>query len=158
MLMQKPICGFIRPRDRSAPVDLKDPYFHVSIFLRHRPVLRFAFEGWAYQCKVLSFGAVPIAPCLHESSEAACAFSTTSTTGSVSGSVMRTQGFGALAPQPVGPSSQLGKDQTLRDADNLFSCVGVGFGQSDSAPHAGTCSVLNCLNTFNTSRRWGCST
>ncbi len=62
-------------------------------------------------------------------------------TGSVSGSVMRTQGFGALTPQPVGPSGQLGKEQTLPNAEDLFSRYGDGFGQSDSAPHAGTCSV-----------------
>ncbi len=54
---------------------------------------------------------------------------------------MRTQGLGALAPQPVGPSGQLGKEQTLPDAEDLFSRYGVGFGQSDSAPHAGTRSV-----------------
>ncbi len=54
---------------------------------------------------------------------------------------MRTQGLGALAPQPVGPSGQLGNEQTLPDAEDLFSRYGVGFGQSDSAPHVGTCSV-----------------
>ncbi len=53
----------------------------------------------------------------------------------------RTRGFGALAPQPVGPSGQLGKEQTLPDAEDLFSRYVVGFGQSDSVPHAGTCSV-----------------
>ncbi len=56
MLTQKCIFGCIRPRDRSAAVDLKDPYFHVSIFPRHRSVLRFAFEGRAYKYKVLPFG------------------------------------------------------------------------------------------------------
>ncbi len=54
---------------------------------------------------------------------------------------MRTQGFGALAPQPVGPSGQLGKEQTLEDAEDHFSQYGVGFGRSDSAPQAGMCSV-----------------
>ncbi len=54
---------------------------------------------------------------------------------------MRTQGFGALAPQPVGPSGQMGKEKTLPDAEDLFSWYGVGFDQSDSAPHAGICSV-----------------
>ncbi len=54
---------------------------------------------------------------------------------------MRTQGFGALASQPVGPSGQLGKEQTLADAEDLVSRYGVGFGQSDSVPHAGTRSV-----------------
>ncbi len=63
---------------------------------------------------------------------------------------MRTQGFGALAPQPVGPSSQLGKEQTLADAEDLFSRYGVwirsirqcAFTQERAQ------SVLNCLNTF----------
>ncbi|KAI2648125.1 ORF V: Enzymatic polyprotein [Labeo rohita] len=36
--------------------DLKDAYFHVSILPRHRPFLRFAFEGRAYQYRVLPFG------------------------------------------------------------------------------------------------------
>ncbi len=54
---------------------------------------------------------------------------------------MRTQGHGALAPQPVGPSGQLGKEQTLPGAEDLFSLYGVRLGQSDSAPHAGTRSV-----------------
>ncbi len=49
--MQKCIFGCIRP----AAVDLKDPYFHVSIFPRHRSVLRFACEGRAYKYKVLPF-------------------------------------------------------------------------------------------------------
>ncbi len=54
---------------------------------------------------------------------------------------MRTQGHGALAPLPVGPSGQLGKEQTLPGAEDLFSRYGVRLGQSDSAPHAGTRSV-----------------
>ncbi len=54
---------------------------------------------------------------------------------------MRTQGFGALAPQPVGPSGQLEKEQTLPDAEDLFSRCGVGLGLSDSAPHTRKCSV-----------------
>ncbi len=62
-------------------------------------------------------------------------------TSSVAGPVMRTQGLGALAPQPVGPSGQLGKEQTLPGAEDLFSRYGVGLGQSESAPHAGTRSV-----------------
>ncbi len=55
---------------------------------------------------------------------------------------MRTQGHGALAPQPVGPSGQLGKEQTLPGAEDLFSRYeSVRLGQSDSAPDAGTHSV-----------------
>ncbi|KAI2660482.1 ORF V: Enzymatic polyprotein [Labeo rohita] len=43
-------------KDWFAAIDLKDAYFHVSILPRHRPFLRFAFEGRAYQYKVLPFG------------------------------------------------------------------------------------------------------
>ncbi len=56
MLTQKRIFGCIRPQDWFAAIDLKDAYFHVSILPRHRPFLRFAFEGRAYQYKVLPFG------------------------------------------------------------------------------------------------------
>ncbi len=56
MLMQKRIFECIRPQDWFAAIDLKDAYFHVSILPRHRPFMRFAFEGRAYQYKVLPFG------------------------------------------------------------------------------------------------------
>ncbi len=56
MLTQKRIFECIRPRDWFAAIDLKDAYFHVSNLPRHRPFLRFAFEGRAYQYKVLPFG------------------------------------------------------------------------------------------------------
>ncbi len=45
------------------------------------------------------------------------------------------------APQPVEFSGQLGKEQTRANAEDLFSRHGVGFGQPDSTPHPGTCSV-----------------
>ena len=61
MLTQKRIFGCVRPRDWFAAIDLKDAYFHVSILPRHRPFLRFAFEGRAYQYKVLPFG-LPLSP------------------------------------------------------------------------------------------------
>nr|XP_055049768.1 uncharacterized protein LOC129435990 [Misgurnus anguillicaudatus] len=56
MLTPKRIFPCIRPNDWFASIDLKDAYFHVSILPRHRPFLRFAFEGRAYQYKVLPFG------------------------------------------------------------------------------------------------------
>ncbi len=56
MLTPKRIFGCVRPRDWFAAIDLKDAYFHVSILPHHRPFLRFAFEGRAYQYKVLPFG------------------------------------------------------------------------------------------------------
>ncbi len=39
-----------------AAIDLKDAYFHVSILLQQRRILRFAFEGRAWQYSVLPFG------------------------------------------------------------------------------------------------------
>lgn len=36
-------------------VDLKDAYFHIQIAPHHRCILRFAFDGMAYQFKVLPF-------------------------------------------------------------------------------------------------------
>ncbi|CAM4674132.1 unnamed protein product [Leuciscus chuanchicus] len=48
------------------------------------------------------------------------------------------------APQPAGPSGQLGKEQTRPRAEDLFSRYGVGFGRTEQRAQ----SVLNCLNTF----------
>ena len=56
MLTAKHILQCVRPQDWFAAIDLKDAYFHVSILPRHRPFLRFAFEGQAYQYAVLPFG------------------------------------------------------------------------------------------------------
>ncbi len=63
MMTQKRIFGCVRPLDWFAAIDLKDAYFHVSILPRHRPFLRFAFEGRAYQYKVLPFG-LSLSPCV----------------------------------------------------------------------------------------------
>ncbi|KAG1940791.1 growth arrest and DNA damage-inducible protein GADD45 gamma [Pimephales promelas] len=48
MLTAKRIFECVRYQDWFAAIDLKDAYFHVSILPRHRPFLRFAFEGQAY--------------------------------------------------------------------------------------------------------------
>ncbi len=90
MLMQKCIFKCIRPQDWFAAIDLKDAYFHVSILPRHRPFLRFAFEGRAYQYKVLPFGLALSPRVFTKVAEAAIVplkeqgvrISTTSTTGS----------------------------------------------------------------------------
>ncbi len=153
MLMQKRIFGCIRPRDWFAAIDLKDAYFHVSILPRHRPFLRFAFEGRAYQYKVLPFGLSLSPRVFTKVAEAALV-------------PMREQGVRILNYlddwlilaqsqdqlcehrnwvlshlSQLGLRVKLGKEQTLPDAEDLFSRYGVGFGQSDSTPHAGTCSV-----------------
>ncbi len=82
-------------------------------------IIYILFEVRAYQYKVLPFG-LSLSPCVFmKVAEAALVLLRVrilnylddgSHTGSVSASVMRTQGFGALAPQPVGPSGQLGKE------------------------------------------------
>ncbi|KAL0160772.1 hypothetical protein M9458_044497, partial [Cirrhinus mrigala] len=56
MLTSKRILSCVRHQDWFAAIYLKDAYFHVSISPRHRPFLRFAFEGRANQYKVLPFG------------------------------------------------------------------------------------------------------
>ncbi|KAL0195214.1 hypothetical protein M9458_008786, partial [Cirrhinus mrigala] len=56
MLAAKRIFSCIHQQNWFAAIDLKDAYFHVSILPRHRPFLRFAFEGQAYQYRVLPFG------------------------------------------------------------------------------------------------------
>ncbi len=53
--------------------------------------------------------------------------------------VGRSQGLGAPALQPVGASGQLGKEQALPCAENLFSRCGVRLGEYDGTPHGGTC-------------------
>ncbi len=49
MLTHRRMIKCIQPRDWFAAIDLKDAYFHVSILPRHRPFLRFASEGRAWQ-------------------------------------------------------------------------------------------------------------
>ncbi len=56
MLTHRRMIKCIQPQDWFAAIDLKDVYFHVSILPRHRPFLRFAFEGRAWQYRVLPFG------------------------------------------------------------------------------------------------------
>ncbi len=55
--------------------------------------------------------------------------------------VGRLQALGATAPQPIGASGQLGKEQALPCADNLFSRCGVRLGEYDGTPHRGTCPI-----------------
>ncbi len=153
MLTQKRIFGCVRPLDWFAAIDLKDSYFHVSILPRHRPFLRFAFEGRAYQYKVLPFGLSLSPRVFTKVAEAALVplrergvrilnyLDDWLILAQSREQFARTQGPGAQAPQPVGPSGQLGKEQTRANTEDLFSRHGVGFGQPDSTPHPGTCSV-----------------
>lgn len=56
MLRTTDVLQAITQGDWFTSVDLKDAYFHVPVTPRHRPFLRFAFEGQAYQFRVLPFG------------------------------------------------------------------------------------------------------
>ncbi len=56
MITLKQILSQIRPGDWFMSLDLKDAYFHIQVAPHHRRFLRFAFEGVAYQYKVLPFG------------------------------------------------------------------------------------------------------
>ncbi len=56
MITLKQIPSQIRTGDWFCSLDLKDAYFHIQIAPHHRRLLRFAFEGVAYQYAVLPFG------------------------------------------------------------------------------------------------------
>ncbi|KAI2647955.1 Transposon Ty3-G Gag-Pol polyprotein [Labeo rohita] len=56
ILTLKHLFTCVRAQNWFVAIDLKDAYFHVSILPRHRPFLRFAFEGRTYQYRVLPFG------------------------------------------------------------------------------------------------------
>ncbi len=87
--------------------------------------------------------ALPVSPCVHEG----CRGRPYPVTGSgrqdpqlprrlaysspIQRAVGRSQGLGAPAPQPVGASGQLGKEQALPCAENLFSRCGVRLGEYD---------------------------
>ncbi len=153
MLTQKRIFKCIRTRDWFAAIDLKDTYFHVSILLQHRPFLSFAFEGRAYQYKVLPFG-LALSPCV---------FTKVVERALVP---MREQGIRILnyfddwlilaqsweqlsehRDLVLSHLSLLGlqvnwEKSKLAPAQKIsFLRYGVGFGQTVSMPHRGTCSV-----------------
>ncbi len=113
---------------------LKDAYFHVSILPRHQTVSTVCVRrsGMAVQGPPLL--ALPVSPCVHEVVEGALnplrevgvrilkrprrlAYPSP-----IKRAVGRSQGLGAPAPQPVGASGQLGKEQALPFAgEYLFS-------------------------------------
>ncbi len=113
--------------------------------------------GWRSKDEHISTGpalrAVPIAPCLHESSGGSpCSLERTghahsqlprqlAHTGSVSGSVMRTQGLVLSHLSQLGLRVNWEKSKLLPTQRIPFLGVEFGFGQTDSAPHAGTRSV-----------------
>ncbi len=150
MLMQNPVFGCIRPQ------------FVCSIDLKTRTSMCRSFRATGHSCglrsktsisvQVLPFGLSLSPPCLHESSGGSpCSLERTGRahsqlplddwhTGSVSGSVMRTQGLVLSHLSQLGLRST-GKRANSCRCEDLFLGMEFGFGQSDSTPHAGTRSV-----------------
>ena len=61
MLRTADVLQTVKTQSWFTSIDLKDAYFHVPIAVHHRQYLRFAFEGKAYQFRVLPFG-ISLAP------------------------------------------------------------------------------------------------
>ncbi len=144
----------VRPSPRLvAAIDLKDAYFHVSILPRHRPFLRFASRVGHIStrscpsgcpCRLVSSPKSrrrPLFPWGERGVRILNYLDDWLILAQSREQLRAQQGPGAQAPQPVGPSGQLGKEQTRANTEDLFSRHGVGFGQPDSTPHPGTCSV-----------------
>ncbi len=144
MLTQKRIFGCVRPEGRVLSCLNSPATLAITVFRVQGPGI--SVQGPALR-------AVPVASRLHQSrgggpcspERTGCAHPQLprrlAHTCTVSRAVVRTQGPGAQAPQPVGPLGQLRKEQTRANAEDLFSQHGVGFGQPESTPHPGTCSV-----------------
>ncbi len=110
-------------------------------------------RGASIPVQGLSLRAIPVASCLHQGRRSSpCTVKGSRLSypqlprrlahaGPVSSTVVRTQGYGAQSPQPVGTSGQPEKEQTLPYAEDLFSRHGVGLGQPHSTSLRGACSV-----------------
>ncbi len=147
------------PRLRMHP----SPSSVCSIDLKTRTSMCRSFRATGHSCGLRSkdehistgpaLRAVPIAPCLHESSGGSpCSLERSGRahsqlprrlahTGSVSGSVMRTQGLVLSHLSQLGLRVNWEKSKLLPMQRISFLGMEFGFGQSDSAPHAGTRSV-----------------
>ncbi len=148
---------------RTASSDASVPSSVCSIDLKTRTSMCRSFRATGHSCGLRSkdehistgpaLRAVPIAPCLHESSGGSpCSLERTGRahsqlprrlahTGSVSGSVMRTQGLVLSHLSQLGLRVNWEKSKLLPMQRISFLGMEFGFGQSDSAPHAGTRSV-----------------
>ncbi len=153
MLTQRRIFQCVRPFDWFAAIDLKDAYFHVSILPRHRPFLRFAFEGRAYQYKALPFG-LSLSPRVFtkvvEAALVPLREAGIRILNYLDDWLILAQSRALLCEHrdmvlshlsQVGTSGQPGKEQTLPYTEDLFSRHGVGLGQPHSTSLRGACSV-----------------
>ncbi len=157
MLMQKCIFGCVRPRYWFAVINLKDVYFHVSILPCHRPFLRFAFEGRQISTSP-ALRAVPIAPCLHESSRGSpCSLERRGHAHSQlprrlahtgSGSVMRTQALVLSHLSRLGLRVNWEKSKLSPMQRISFLFIELDSVNQTSVNQSIAQSVLNCLNTF----------
>ncbi len=105
--------------------------FHVSILLRHRPFLRFAFEGRAWQYRILPFGLSLSPRVLTKVVEGALSPVTgggrqdpqlprrLAYPSPIQRAAGRSQGLGAPAPQPVGSTGKRASSPLCRES--LFS-------------------------------------
>ncbi len=122
--------------------------FHVSILLRHRPFLRFAFEGRAWQYRILPFG-LSLSPrvltkvvegALTPLREVDVRILNYLDDWLILAQSRERQGDPRdLVLRHLSQLGQLGKEQALPCAENLFSRCGVRLGQYDGTPHRGTC-------------------
>ncbi len=157
MLMQKRIFGCVRPRYWFAAINLKDAFFHVSILPCHRPFLRFAFEGRNISTSP-ALRAVPIAPCLHESSRGSpCSLERRGHAHSQlprrlahtgSGSVMRTQALVLSHLSRLGLRVNWEKSKLSPMQRISFLCIELDSVNQTSVNQSIAQSVLNFLNTF----------
>ncbi len=153
MLTHRRMIKCIQPRDWLAAIDLKDAYFHVSILPRHKPRPRVGHGSTGSSpsgspcpprvfTKVAEGALAPlrevgirILSCLEHGPHAR--------------TVVRSQGPGASAPQPVGASGQLEKSK-LSPVQRI-SFLGVELDSVSMTAHlTDECaqSVLNCLSSF----------
>ncbi len=104
--------------------------------------------------------ALPVSPCVHEGHRR-CPYPVTGSRhqdpqlprrlaypSPIQRAVERSQGLGVSAPQPVGASGQLGKEQALPCAENLFSLELDSVSMTARLTKGRAQAVLNWLSSF----------
>ncbi len=132
MLTHRRMIKCIQPQDWFAAIDLKDAYFHVSIIPRFYGLCSKDGDGSTGRRR----RPYPVTGGERQDPQLPRRLAYPSP---IQRAVGRSQGLGASAPQPVGASGQLGKEQALPCAENLFSRCGVRLCEYDGTPHGGTC-------------------